>query len=179
MVRAAAGALLAVVALAGCADPYGQDLPLTTERERVDGELPGVVPARLREAAPDEFPEAATDPRQTLELAGQLQINWTSATAARQFERMAALSVGEARAQLRLIAATTRADRQQQGARSTGRVVAIDIAGGVSRRSAVVVTRERVTSDGLPVSEPVYRVTAATVERRSDRWVLSRWAPRH
>ncbi len=180
-------ALLAAVVATGCEDPYeppAERDAATTESSRAtppeppaDGELPGTVPEELQQPEPRRFPTAGRTPRQTLARAAALYGNWTSTTAAAQFRRIAALSVGEARAQLRESAAQSGTDPQQAGATSRSSVVAIDVQGRGSQRRAAVVTRERVQAKGLPDEDAQYRVTLATVERRGGRWVISRWAP--
>lgn len=97
-------AFLAAVVPTGCEDPY--EVPAerdvaTTERPRAtppepppDGELPGTVPEHLKEPEPRRFPTAGRTPGQTLARAAALYGNWTSTTAAAQFRRIAALSVG-------------------------------------------------------------------------------------
>lgn len=179
-------ALVAAVLAAGCQDPYEQSAttPDSTANKRrtpqvppADGELPGTVPEELGEPEPTRFPDAGHTPRQTLTIAASLYGNWTSATAPARFRRIAAISVGEARAQLRETAAQSGVDSQQAGTRSRSRVVAIDITEKGARRRGVIVTRERVIAKGIPDEGAQYRVTLATVVRRGERWVISRWAP--
>jgi hypothetical protein len=188
-----AAALLAATALAGCGpeDPYttndpnpsgtGQSVQAQTSpraggRPSEAGELAGRAPRALLHE-PTEFPEAGEIPRATLALAARLYGNWTSASAARRLRRMAALSVGQAHAELRQAAAQSSVDRQQRGARSRATVQAISVRGQGPRRRALVVTRERIIAPDLPPEGWRYRVTAAELERRPDGWVISRWAP--
>lgn len=103
--------------------------------------------------------------------------NWRSATAARRLGDVAALSVSQARAELRQAAVQASTDRQQRGVRSRATVEAIDINGRALRRRAIVVTRERVVAPDLPREDWRYRITVAEVERRGVRWVISRWMP--
>jgi hypothetical protein len=112
-----------------------------------------------------------------LERAALLYSNWTSATAAARLREMAALSVGQAHAELRKAAAQALTDRQQRGVRSEATVEATSARGGAQRRAGLVVTRERVTAPDLPPVGWRYRVTTATLERRADGWVISQWAP--
>jgi hypothetical protein len=191
-----AAALLAAAALAGCGpeDPYttndpspsrtGQSVDAETSPRAAGqpsvapeaGELPGRAPPALLDE-PTEFPEAGETPRATLALAARLYGNWTSTSAARRLRRIAALSVGQAHAELRQAAAQSRVDRQQRGARSRATVEAISVRGHGPRRGALVVTRERIIAPDLPSESWRYRVTAAELERRPDGWVISRWAP--
>jgi hypothetical protein len=187
------GALVAALAAAGCApdDPYQQDRtqPRSAAPENLsegthaplpeppaDGELPGRVPAELVDE-PTRFPEAGHTPTATLQLAARLYGNWTSATVGERLRRIAALSVGQAHAELRQAAAQAGIDRQQRGARARGAVEALDVRDDGSRRRALIVTRELLRAPGLPAEGWRYRVTLATVERRADRWVISKWEP--
>lgn len=144
-----------------------------------DGELAGSVPSELRDPAPTRFPEAGRTPKVTLALGARLYGNWTSATAPAAFRRIAALSVGDARAQLRQIAAQSGIDTQQQGVRSRSSIVSIRIAGHGPTRRATVVTRDIVTGPGLPATPAGgdYNVTRAQLVRRSGVWVIDRWEP--
>jgi hypothetical protein len=90
---------------------------------------------------------------------------------------MAALCVGQARAELRQLATEATVDGQQQRARSSARVETTSVHGHGSWRRALVVTRERVVAPDLPAQGWRYRVTLASLERRPQGWVISRWAP--
>jgi hypothetical protein len=187
-------ALLAALLLVGCGpqDPYTAERP-TASPERgsfhptahpkppptappKSGELPGRAPRELLDE-PTEFPEAGQTPQATLELAAGLYGNWTSATASRRLRRIAALSVGQAHAELRQAAAQAGVDRQQRAARSSATVDTISVRGRGARRRALVVTRERIVAPDLPAEGWRYRVTVALLECRADGWVISRWAP--
>jgi len=187
-------ALLAALLLVGCGpqDPYTAERP-TASPERgsfhptahpkppptaasQSGELPGRTPRELLDE-PTEFPEAGRTPQATLELAAGLYGNWTSATAGRRLRRIAALSVGQAHAELRQAAAQAGVDRQQRDARSSATVETISVRGRGARRRALVVTRERVVAPDVPAEGWRYRVAVALLERRADGWLISRWAP--
>lgn len=142
-----------------------------------DGELAGEVPPQLRGPTPTRFPEAGRTPKATLALAAGLYGNWTSSTAPKAFRRIAALSVGDARAQLRQIAAQSGVDTQQRGVRSRSSIVSIRVAGRGQSRSATLLTRDTVTGPGLPDSGAQYNVTRAELVQRSGRWVIARWQP--
>jgi hypothetical protein len=187
-------AFLAAALSVGCGprDPYTAERPSAPPERRSlhppaqpqppptappeSGELPGRAPRELFDE-PTEFPEAGQTPRATLGLAARLYGNWTSATASRRLRRIAALSVGQAHAELRQAAAQAGVDRQQRGVRSSATVEAISVRGRGARRRALVVTRERIVAPDLPVEGRRYRVTVALLERRADGWVISRWAP--
>jgi hypothetical protein len=185
------GALVAALAAAGCApdDPYQQDRAQRSSappenlsegrhaplpRPPADGELPGRVPAELVDV-PTRFPEAGQTPQATLALAARLYGNWSSTTARSQLRRIAALSVGQAHAELRQAAAQAGADPQQRRARSRASVEAVDVDGSGPRRTALIVTRERLRAPDLPDQGWRYQVTTAQVERRGARWVISQW----
>ena len=187
-------ALLAAALVVGCGprDPYTAERPSASPERRSlqptaqpqppptappeSGELPGRAPRELLDE-PTEFPEAGQTPQATLELGARLYGNWTSVTASRRLRRTAALSVGQAHAELRQAAAPAAVDRQQRGARSSATVEAIRVRGRGARRRALVVTRERIVAPDLPFEGRRYRVTVALLERRADGWVISRWAP--
>jgi hypothetical protein len=192
-------ASIGAVLVAGCGlhDPYAeQDARTTGERPAREaqttvaaqgrsvpspkgGELPGTVPARLRQREPVAFPEAGTRPEETLALAARLYGNWTSATAPDRFRRIVAISVGDARAELRQTAASAGGDKQQTRAmmRSRSALEALVVRGRGEARTVLVVTRERVDGAGLPEQSERYRVTVARVERRGRKWVISGWTP--
>lgn len=192
----ALGAALGGLALGSCApdDPYANDpenqqghMRLHTDQDHGerggptlqpprDGELSGRVPPELADE-PLRFAEAGETPRAMLALAARLYGNWTSTTAASRLVRLAGVSVGQARAELRQAAAQAQVDRQQQGARSRASVQATHIQGKATRRQGLVVTKELVRAPGLPAQGWRYRVTLATVDRRPQGWVLSRWEP--
>lgn len=179
----------------GCGpeDPYSKDNEAQQRQQRperppqrsadptaqppADGELPGTVPEEVRDPEPTRFPGAGTTPRGTLRRAAQLHGNWTSASAPRAFRKIAAISVGEARTQLRQIAAQSGIDAQQKGARSRSEVTSLRLVGSGRRRSATIVTRDTVTGPGLPDSGAEYRVTRAQLVERGGRWVIARWEP--
>ena len=182
--------ILAALLLAGCApaDPYSDDTarpstgapPTGQAGPRSPapefGELPGRAPRALLDEE-THFPRAGKTPEATLRSAALLFGNWTSATAPARLRRIAALSVDQAHAELSQAAAQALNDGQQGGARSRATVEAARVRGTGERRVALVVTRERVAAPDLPSAGWRYRVTTATLERRPDGWVISRWAP--
>jgi hypothetical protein len=183
-------AVLVVGSLSACglSDPYASNhgsaptagsppsaSPRAIGGAPASGELSGRAPARLLER-PTSFPGAAETPAETVRRAARLYGNWTSATAGRRLDRIAALSIGSARAELRRAAAQSGADAQQQGVRSSSTIEAVQLRGAGRHRSAVVVTRDQVHGRGLPDEGWRYHVTLAALERRGGRWVISRWA---
>jgi hypothetical protein len=186
--------VLTALLIAGCApaDPYSDEAASTATRTQPDaapsgqaaiapkapssGELPGRAPRALLDEQ-TRFPQAGQTPEATLRRAALLYGNWTSASAAARLLQMAAVSVGQAHAELRQAAAQALTDRQQSGVRSSATIEATSVEDAGRRRVALVVTRERVWARDLPSTGWRYRVTTATLERRSDGWVISRWAP--
>jgi hypothetical protein len=134
------------------------------------------VPVELVDE-PTRFREAGQTPKATLLLAARLYGNWSSATAHSRLRRIAALSIGQAHAELRQAAAQAAVDRQQQGARARASVETIDIHGQGPRRRALIVTRERLRARDLPAQSWRYRVALATVHHLPDGWVISKWEP--
>ena len=185
----AAALVVLAVALAGCgiSDPYDRGAKRTPAdrpaqqlpKADPDGTLPGTVPEELREREPRSFPTAGTAPEPTLRRAAELYGNWTSETAPRVFDRIVALSVGDARAELRNIAAQARSDVQQTaaGTRSSATVEAVSVTGTGDRRRGLIVTRAHVSGREIGDQSAQYQVTIAYVERRGDRWLISDWRP--
>jgi hypothetical protein len=187
-------AVLTALLITGCtpADPYSEEEATSAPRTQPDaapngpaairrkasgtGELPGHAPRQLLDQRA-RFPRAGQTPEATLERAALLYGNWTSASAAARLRQMAALTIGQAHAELSQAAAQAQVDRQQSGARSRATVAAISVSGRGQRRTALMVTRERVEAPDLPSSGWRYRVSTAALERRPDGWVISRWAP--
>jgi hypothetical protein len=175
----AAVVLLAV--LAGCApdDPYADDherasaSPAPAQPHLPPGELAGTVPRGLQ-SDPGSFPQASSSPTGTIRHAAELYGNWTSRTVRARLARMAAVSVGTARAQLRQAAAEAARGMQGNGIRSQARLAAVVVDGVGDARSAIVVTRERVTGPDVPDAGWRYRVTLARLTRRHDKWVIAR-----
>ena len=187
-------AVFAALLITGCApaDPYSDEGASTAPRTQPDaaksgqaapaprtpesGELPGRAPSTLLNEQP-RFPHAGQTPGATLRRAALLYGNWTSASAAARLRQLAALTVGQAHAELSQAAAQALTDRQQSGARSSATVEATSVQDAGQRRVALVVTRERVTARDLPHAGWRYQVTTATLERRPDGWVISKWTP--
>jgi hypothetical protein len=174
-------ALLVVLCACAPPDPYADgpgrkstSSPPTAHR-LPPGELPGTVPADRRDE-PRRFPQAASTPTRAVENAVDLYGNWNSNTVRAHLTRLASVSVGTARAQMRQAAAQAGPTGQLGEVRSRARLAGIDVAGADGQRTAVVVTHERVTGDGLPDEGWRYRVTLARLKRRAEGWVISRWS---
>lgn len=165
----AAAITAAAAAATGCADPYATRAP---KQAPAPGELPAPpVPA------PDErLGRLPTSPEAAVRRAAKLTTTWTAYTAADRYVQLATFSTGAARRNAREAAARLPTDPHLDGTSSHGRVAAI-IRRSASRRrrELLVVTHETVRADGLV--ERRWRVTLATIERRSSGWAISRWEP--
>ena len=119
-------------------------------------------------------------PQAALERYANLDMNWTAKTVADVQNQLAAISVGEARAQALQAAASYGQDTTLQASRvaNTGTVVAIAPGQGSAAGWWVVVTRESTTGQGdyagLP---PTDHVTDAQLEHTATGWVISSWSP--
>jgi type IV secretory pathway VirB10-like protein len=174
MTRATAVLLLALAAV-GCGDPYAQP-DHQPPPQPPPGEQPArKLPSRAEHVDPEEL---AATPEDAARRAAELTTNWTGGSAARQYRELARVTIGDARRQALEAAARLQTDPQlaAPGARSTATVEAVaNRHPSDARRELLVVTRERVSADGL--DETRWRVTLATAERRSGGWALSRWEP--
>ena len=179
--------VLVLLAVGGCGpeDPYasndqaaGVRRPATdpqgSARGLPEGELPGTVPQPARQ---QRVARPARDPENALREAAALYGNWSSATAPARFRLLAAMSIGEARAQLRQIAAQAEADTQQRGITSSSRVISVAVSGHGRRRRGEVVLRSRATGPSLPAQDTQVVVVEAAVARQGKGWVITRWEP--
>lgn len=188
-------ALLIAGELAGCAgitDPYQTggtarrtaSTPTAVTPADVGDPTPernGSVPAR-QQAAVDRLGAAAgrTSPRAALARYAALYVNWTAAGVAANQRQLAAISLGQARAQA-LQAATSLArdpELTKSAVSNTGTTVAIAPGQGTAEGLWVIVTRERTIGKGdyagLP---PTLHVIYAQLTRTANGWVVTRWQP--
>jgi hypothetical protein len=173
--RITPAALVTALALAGCADPYDEPA-----REAQPTLPPGEEPAPpLPQRADDVAAQhLAATPAEAARRAAELTSNWTAETVARRYAELARMTVGPARRDARESAARLPTDNRLGASetRSTGTVEAVTTRAASARRhQLIVVTHETLVGDGL--RDERWRVTLATVERRSGGWVLSRWEP--
>jgi hypothetical protein len=191
-------ALAIVLTLAGCglSDPYTSQHPATTSTSTsaisttITATVPNADPAPERggtipnaaHAAQSELAASAgmPTPQAALERYANLDINWTAHTVAGIQDQLAAISVGQARAQALQAAASYGHDSTLQGSQvaNTGTVVAIAPGQGPATGLWVIVTRETTTGEGdyagLP---PTDHVTDAQVEHTHHGFVVSAWSP--
>lgn len=182
------------IALFGCGltDPYGtrpssaSTTPTTSTSTTTTGdparERGGTIPARVR-AAQDAPAVGAGQPtpRAALEQFARVYVNWTAATVAANQRELAAISVGQARAQALQAAATYTRDQtlRQSGVTNTGVLVALTQSLTTPGRW-VLVTSEQTTGNGdytgLP---PTLHVTYAQITHVLSGWIVSAWAPQN
>lgn len=191
MKRCTAGVLLAL-GLAGCggftATTAPPSAPSTTR-------TPPPAPATSRSAvaAADRRHEYPTAPQRARVFGGSASpelavrafaigyINWTAATVTGRMRGLAALSVGQARAEVTQAAVATAHDYELRrgGVANSGAVEAVaPLAGGGGRWA--VVTLERTTASATGAYRglaPSWHVAIATVQRASGGWVVSGWQP--
>jgi len=188
-------ALLVAGELAGCAgitDPYqttGTARPTTsaptaaTPADTGDPapERNGSVPAREQAATARLIATAGhTSPQAALDRYAGLYVNWTAANATANQRRLAAISLGQARAQALQAAASLARDPEltKSAVSNTGTVVAIAPGQGAAAGLWVVVTREQTIGKGdyagLP---PTLHVIYARLTRTANGWVVTRWQP--
>jgi hypothetical protein len=195
--RLPAGLAVALI-LAGCGltDPYTSQHPTTTSTSTSTSTTSTTVTANNEDPAPERggtIPNAeqtaqnnpapgagSPTPQAALERYANLDINWTAKTVAGVQHQLAAISVGQARAQALQAAATYGRDTTLQASQvaNSGTVVAIAAGQGSATDWWVVVTRETTTGQGdyagLP---PTDHVTNAQVEHTPNGWVISSWSP--
>jgi hypothetical protein len=180
--------LLAGAALAGCslATPYTPPHPVAKPSaardagdpppER-DGTIPAIAAAAQSVLATDA---ARPTPRATLAHYATLAVNWNWRTLPTIERRLAAISLGQARAQALQAAATATSDPtlSQHHITNQGRVVAIAADQARPRGWWVIVTTETTTGQtgdsGLP---PTLHVTYAQLAHGRGGWVVNQWQP--
>jgi hypothetical protein len=136
-------------------------------------------------APPAQRAPGAPGPAQAVAAFARLYINWNAGDVAATMARLARLSIGQARSEMTLAAAETRADTTLSQAEISNRGSVEAVAPVAGRRNGyVVVTREATTSavssayQGLA---PAWHLTLATVTEEGTparrRWVVSGWQP--
>jgi len=188
-------ALLVAGEIAGCAgiaNPYQTNgtatrttstLRATTPADADDPtpERNGTVPPHQQAAIDRLSADAArTSPQVALTRYAALYVNWTAAGVAANQRRLAAISLGQARAQALQAAASLARDPEltKSAVSNTGTVVAIAPGQGAAAGLWVVVTREQTTGKGdcagLP---PTLHVIYAQLTRTPNGLVVIRWQP--
>lgn len=187
-------ALLVAGELAGCAgitDPYqtsGSARRTTTSTAATPAdtgdptpERNGSLPAREQAATARLSATAGgTSPQAALDRYAGLYVNWTAANATANQRRLAAISLGQARAQALQAAASLARDAEltKSAVSNTGTVVSIAPGQGAAAGLWVVVTRELTIGKGdyagLP---PTLHVIYAQLTRTVNGLVVTLWQP--
>jgi hypothetical protein len=184
---------LGAVALAGCGitDPYSPKQPTATTTGTSTAivtnadpapERGGAIPADARAAQSRIAPSASrATPDAALEQYARLYVNWNARTVVSIQRQLAALSIGQARAQALQAAASYTRDQTlaQSGVANSGHLVAITPS-LTTRGLWVLVTSEQTTGKGdysrLP---PTLHVIYAGLTRTASGFVVSEWAPQN
>jgi hypothetical protein len=181
-------ALLAAVALAGCSltAPYSPQRPPPRSATAADaGDPPaergGTIPAAAQLAQSILAPAAAQPtPQQALARYATIAINWNWRTLAATERRLAAISLGQARAQALQTAASASTDTtvSQQRLTNHGRPVSIAPGSGPAAGRWVIVTTEQTTGHGSYAGmPPTLHVTYAQLTHTPAGWIVDRWQP--
>ncbi len=124
---------------------------------------------------------AQPTPQAALERYATLSINWSAGTLAAVQRELAAISIGQARAQALQAQASYAHDGtlRESHVANSGSVIAIAAGQGPAAGSWVIVTQETTTGQGdyagLP---PADHVTQAQLTHTRDGWIVSSWSPR-
>jgi hypothetical protein len=176
-------AIAAVLALAGCQDPYASDharpAPATTQHVAEtpsDTARPG--PPAVPPPAAARQPSAS--PRQAARAFADRWANWDWRTASSQQRALARLAVGRLAQQLTANASSARIDatlaRDRPGAR--GAVAAIELAVRTTRAIGIVVIHEQTYTDGrADLGGQRYRVYLIRLTSHRRDWGVSAWEP--
>jgi len=121
-------------------------------------------------------------PQAALTRYAELYVNWMAAGVAANQRKLAAISLGRARAQALQAAASLARDPEltKSAVSNAGSVVAIAPGQGAAAGLWVVVTREQTIGKGdyagLP---PTLHVIYAQLTRTANGWVVTRWQPQN
>lgn len=157
---------------------HAETTPAAGATAQATHELPSPAPARERAAG-------ATTATAAISAFARVYINWNAEDVSARMARLARASVGQARSEMSLAAAETRADTtlRQGGIANLGEVEAVAPVRG-RPGVYVVVTREATTSSVTTAYQglsPAWHLTLATVQAqgqgRGRHWVLSGWQP--
>ena len=182
---------LAAAGLAGCglSDPYNTRQPRVTSTGAATvavtnadpaPERGGTIPAGAR-AAQNRVATGVTvaTPEVALEQYADVYINWNAKSVADVQRRLAALSIGQARAQALQAAASYTRDQTlaESGVANSGHLVAITPSLTTSGQWVLVTSEQtagRGDYSGLPAT---LHVIYAGLTRTPSGWVVSEWAP--
>jgi hypothetical protein len=172
-------ALIAALALAGCANP---DAPRTVSSARSNASPQNAgEPRSPPPPSPAAQGPAGVQPTaaQALTAFAELYVNWTYRTLSENQRALAAMSVGAARLSERQAAASSRGDATIASGHIYNRGKVISIARDLARADAwVIVTRERTGGNsqyqGLPAA---YHVTIAELASVPGGYAVEQWLP--
>lgn len=198
-----AALIVVVLAVAGCgiSDPYHADrrpaattwtststtatAPATsTAADKGDpapergGTIPAAAASRAQSALAGDA--AAATPRAALERYARLYLNWTAAGLVTRQRQLAALAVGQARAQALQAAASAARDPKLTRSHviNTGQLIAITPGHGAAAGRWVLVCRETTTGTGDYTALPAaLHVIYAQLTQTPTGWIVSRWSP--
>jgi hypothetical protein len=197
--RLPAGLAVALI-LAGCGltDPYTSQHLATTGTSTSTSTASTTATATNADPAPERggtIPKGAQaaqnnpaagagspTPQAALERYANLDSNWTAKSVAVVQDQLAAISLGQARAQALQAEASAARDTQltQSHLANHGQVLAVSPGQAAAAGKWVIVTREQTTGEsdyqGLPAT---LHIIYAQVTRTESGWVVSEWAPQN
>jgi len=188
-----------VLALAGCGikDPYasralstttGTTTPVSTSTSTPQAGDPvpergGTIPPRAQSAQQQLAARAgAGAPQAALARYAQLEINWNAGDVGRVQRELAAISLGQARAEALQAAASDGRDSVLQNSKvaNSGTVVGVAQGEGTAGGRWVIVTSESTTGAGAYAGLPAaLHVTYATVANTRSGWIVETWQPQN
>jgi hypothetical protein len=196
--RRLAALAVAAVVLAGCgiSDPYAARVHststtaststvITTNPQAGDPvpERNGTVPPGAQ-SAQNKLRTNAGAPTEEAALTryALIEINWTSSNIGRVQRELAALSLGQARAQALQAAASDGRDSilQHSHVANNGTIVGVAQGQGTAADRWVIVTSESTTGAGAYAGLPAaLHVTYATVTHARSGWIVETWQPQN
>jgi hypothetical protein len=185
--------LALALALAGCGikDPYaGRALPTTTASTSTTPqagdpfpERGGTIPPGAQTAQQQLAAGAgARTPQAALARYAQLEVNWNAGDVGRVQRALAAMSLGQARAEALQAAASDGRDSVLQHSKvaNSGTVVGVAQGQGIAVGRWVIVTSESTTGAGAYAGLPAaLHVTYATVTHTRSGWIVETWQPQN
>jgi hypothetical protein len=187
-----------VLVLGGCgfSNPYQSTTTRTTApstttappaRARADQRDPapergGTIPKAAHTAKRRLGAAARSTPQAALARYAAIYLNWDAAHVIAIQNELAAISLGQARAQAEQAAASARRDRQLTDSNLTnrGHVIAISPGQAAATGQWVIVTSEQTSGQtdyqGLPAT---LHIIYAQLVRTSRGWVISEWQPQN
>lgn len=141
----------------------------------------GRIPSAARHAQTQLAHGAASStPQAALARYASLWCNWTAATVIARQRRLAATSLGQARAQALAAAASLQGDATLAASHvaNSGSVIAITPGLGAASGDWVIVTKETTSGEGDYAGLPAtVHVTYAQLTDTSGGWVVTLWSP--